>query len=96
MQYFFMQLAQKLTPGTDIDIPTLTGDEVLQNSLNIAYFLAGVIAVITIIVGGMMYANSSGDAGAVTKAKNLILFSVIGLVVIFSAFAITQFVIGRF
>ena len=96
MKYFLLQLAQTLTPGTDVNIPTLSGDEVLQNGLNIAYFLAGVIAVITIIVGGMMYATSSGDAGAVTKAKNLILFSIIGLVVIFSAFAITNFVIGRF
>lgn len=96
MMYYLLQFAQKLTPGTDIDIPTLSGDQLLQNGLNLAYFVAGIIAVIVIIVGGIMYATSSGEAAAVTKAKNLILYSVIGLVVIFAAFAITNFVIGRF
>lgn len=98
MQYYLLKLAQTIStgPGGDIDIPTPTGDEVLQNGLNIAYFLAGIIAVITIIIGGIMYATSSGDSGAVTKAKNLILYAIVGLVAIFAAFAITNFVIGRF
>lgn len=91
-----LKLAVTIGPGGQIDnVPTLTGDEVLQNGLNLAYFLAGIIAVIVIIVGGIMYATSAGDSGAVTKAKNLILFAVVGLVVVLSAFAITNFVIGR-
>ncbi|MFZ2126004.1 MAG: hypothetical protein WAV04_00650 [Candidatus Microsaccharimonas sp.] len=96
MMYYLLQFAQKLTPGTDVNIPTLTGDELLQNGLNLAYFVAGIIAVIVIIVAGIMYATSSGESGAVTKAKNMILYSIVGLVVIFSAFVITNFVIGRF
>jgi len=95
MKYFLLQFAQKLS-ADDVNIPKLTGEQVLQNGLNITYFLAGIIAVIVIIVGGIMYATSSGDSGRVGKAKNLILFSVIGLVIIFAAFAITNFVIGRF
>jgi hypothetical protein len=96
MQYYLLKLAQTITPGQDVDIPSLSADEVLQNGLNIVYFLAGAIAVIVVIVGGIMYATSSGDSGAVTKAKNLILYAIVGLVVIFAAFAITNFVIGRF
>lgn len=95
MKNFFTQLAQTIDAGS-VGIPELTGGEVLQNGLNITYFVAGIIAVIVIIVGGIMYATSSGDSGAVGKAKNLILFSVVGLVVILSAFAVTNFVIGRF
>jgi len=41
-----------------------------------------------------MYASSAGDAAAVTKAKNLIVFAVVGIVVILSAFAVTNFLIG--
>lgn len=96
MQYYLLKLAQTLTPGVDIDIPTPSDDEVLQNGLNIAYFVAGIIAVIVIIIGGIMYATSSGEAGALTRAKNMILYSIVGLVVIIAASAITNFVIGRF
>lgn len=96
MQYYLLKLAQTITPGKDVDIPTLSGEDVLQNGLNIAYFAAGFTAVIVIIIGGIMYATSSGEPGAVTRAKNMILYSIIGLVVILSATAITNFVIGRF
>jgi len=95
MKYILLQLAQTID-ATDSNIPTLTSGEVVTNTLNLAYFLAGIIAVIVIIIGGIMYTTSAGNAGSVTKAKNMILFSVIGLVVILSAFALTNFVIGRF
>lgn len=95
MQYYLLKLAQTID-AQDNGIPELTEDVVLQNALNITYFLAGIIAVIIIIVGGIMYATSAGDSGAVTKAKNLILYAIVGLVVIFAALAITNFVIGRF
>jgi hypothetical protein len=95
MKSLFLQLAQLIDPN-DVGVQPLSAGDVLQNGLNITYFIAGIIAVIVIIVGGIMYATSSGEAGNVTKAKNLILFAVVGLVVIFSAFAITNFVMGSF
>jgi len=95
---FLRTLAVTLVDGgtTDIDIPKLTGEQVLQNGLNIAYFLAGTIAVIVIIIGGIMYATSAGNAGSVTKAKNMILYSVVGLVIVIIAWAITNFIITTF
>ena len=101
MDKMIVQLAALLKAGTDesageVNIPQLTADEVLQNGLNILYFLAGVVAVIVIIIAGIYYATSSGDSGKVTKAKNMILYSIVGLVIILSAFAITNFVVGRF
>ena len=94
-----MHLAQSLSAGTgngQVNIPSLKADEVLHNALTITYFLAGVIAVIIIIIGGITFATSSGDSAKVAKAKNMILYAVIGLVVILAAFVITSFVIGRF
>ena len=78
------------------NIPTLSSEQVLQNGLNIAYLLAGIIAVIVIIIGGFMYTTSAGDSSGVTKAKNMILYAVVGLIVIIAAFAITNFVLGNF
>jgi hypothetical protein len=77
-------------------IPVLTGEQILQNILNTAYFIMGIIAVIVIIIAGITYATSAGDSAKVTKAKNQILYAVIGIVVILSAFAITNFIIGAF
>ena len=100
MMYYLLQFAQKLTPGDGtggtVNVEVLTGDQILQNGLNLAYFVAGIIAVIVIIVAGIMYSTSGGESAALTRAKNLILYSIVGLVVIFSAFVITNFVIGRF
>ncbi len=79
-----------------VNIPTISAEQVVQNALNIMYMLMGIIAVIVIIVAGIMYSTSGGDSGRVSKAKNMILYAVIGIVVIIAAFAITNFVIGAF
>lgn len=61
--------------------------------LNIVYMVAGIVAVIAIIVGGIRYVVSNGDAAGVKSAKNTILYAVAGLVVVIAAAAITDFVI---
>jgi len=94
--YIALKLLSALIDADKAGIPELKGEDVLQNALNITYLVAGIVAVITIIVGGIMYSVSACESGSVTKAKNMILYSVIGLVVVLSAFAITNFVIGRF
>jgi len=100
MKYMLIQFAQKLTPGTNpdtqVNVPTVTGDDLLTNGLNIVYFVAGLIAVIVIIVGGITYATSRGEAAKLTNAKHLILYAIVGLGVILVAFTITNFVMGAF
>jgi hypothetical protein len=92
MNLFLLQLARTISA----DIPTISANDLLTNALNTVYFLAAIVAVIVIIVAGLAYSTSGGDSGKVTKAKNQILFAVIGLVVVLAAFAITNFVIGQF
>lgn len=87
--------AQTLDPNA-LNIPTISGDAGIAGILSIVYFVAGIVAVIVIIIAGYTYTTSGGDAGGVKKAKNMILYSVIGLVVIMMAFVITQFIAGRF
>ena len=95
MKELLLYAALKVS-AKDTNIPTLTGDELLRNSLNIVYFVAGVLAVIMIVVSGIMYTISGGDTGKVAKAKNMLTYSIVGLIIVLSAFAITNFVIGRF
>lgn len=56
--------------------------------------IAGIVAVIFVIIGGIKYSLSSGDPGEISKAKNTILYSIVGLVVVMSAFMIIRFVTG--
>ena len=51
------------------------------------------LAVVMIIIGGINYALSQGDPGKVKKAKDTILYGIVGLVVSLLAFAIVQFVL---
>ncbi|MCL2094672.1 hypothetical protein FWH13_00965 [Candidatus Saccharibacteria bacterium] len=53
---------------------------------------AGVLSVIFIIVGGIRYITSGGDAEKVKKAKNTILYACIGLAVAILAGAIALFI----
>lgn len=80
---------------TDIkNLPVQTADSFFVSALGLVYWIGGVIAVIVIIIAGYSYVTSAGDAGAITKAKNSILYGVIGLVVVLMAFVITRIVIG--
>ena len=66
---------------------------VIQTVINVILAVVGVIAVIMIIIGGIQYSTSSGDTGKVKKAKDTILYGIIGLVIALLAFAIVNFVL---
>ena len=61
--------------------------------INVIVGVVGFVAVIVIILGGVQYTTSAGDAGKVKKAKDTILYGIIGLVVALLAFAIANFVL---
>ena len=90
----FTNIAQTLS-SQDVNIPNGSADQVLAAGLNIAYLVGGIIAVIVIIIAGFTLVTNGGEPEAVKKAKNMILYAVIGLVVIMIAFTVTWFVVGR-
>ena len=63
--------------------------------INVVLGLIALAAVIMIIIGGLNYTTSQGDAAKVKKAKDTILYGVIGLVIVLLAFAIVNFVLGQ-
>ena len=69
--------------------------KVIKNVVNVLLFIVGAASVIMIVVGGLRYVTSGGDSGAVNGAKNTILYSVVGLVVAFMAYAIVNFVLKQ-
>ncbi len=66
----------------------------IKNILETVYLWIGIIAVIVIVIGGIKYMTSNGEAEKIKGAKNAITYAIIGLVVTLAAFAITEFFIG--
>ena len=81
--------------GRSVDVPqVLANQSTLEGILSVAYFWAGAVAVIVIVIAGFFYVTANGNAQQIERAKNAILGGVIGLVVIMVAFVITQLVIN--
>jgi ABC-type Fe3+ transport system permease subunit len=68
---------------------------VIVGIINGIVAILGIVAAIFVIVGGVNYMTSQGDPGKLQKAKNTILYSVIGLIIAALAFAIVNFVVAN-
>lgn len=68
----------------------------VKDILNVVFLVVGILAVIMIIVGGVFMMISAGDPGKIKRAKDTIMYSVIGLIITLLAFAIVNFVVGMF
>lgn len=69
---------------------------IIKAVVNTLLFLIGVASVIVIIFGAITYTTSAGSAEAIKKAKDMILYAIVGLVIAFSAYAIVNWVLKAF
>lgn len=81
----------------DFDIPhtTVTSTGSVHTILQIVFAIAGGVAFLIIIVAGLRFILSQGDPQNVSKARNTIIYAVIGLIICIAAFSIVTFVTGR-
>ena len=89
---------KKACNGNTTVCPSSSDDglfKIARNIINVILTAAGIISVIVIIIGGISYTVSSGDQAKVKKAKDTILYAVIGLAVSIMSFAIVNFVLTR-
>ncbi len=103
----FLDMAQAHAVGTISDGATsargqgqpldLFGDTgVFSKISSVLLFIVGAIAVIMIVIGGLRYVVSGGDASQVQSAKNTILYALVGVIVAILAYAAVNFVIASF
>ncbi len=71
-------------------------DVASKRIINILLLVAGAVAVIYLIIGGYQYMTAGGNADTSSSARSTILNALIGLVIIFSAYAIVAFVLKKF
>lgn len=65
----------------------------LQTIINVVLGVLGLVAVMMIILGGFNYMTSQGEPSKTAKARNTILYGVVGLLIALLAFAIVNFVL---
>lgn len=92
-----LQETCKLDPSS----PICSGNNTTVNSLvktivNTLLFILGAISVIVIVISGIMFSTSAGDAGKVKKAKDAAMYAVIGLAIASFSYAIAGWVVDRF
>lgn len=91
-----MLLAQDLDIINPVLNPRLGADDshasiqlMLRLVLDMVFIIAGLWFFVQIILGGYSYITAAGDKDSVQKARQRIQQSVIGLVIVFAAFAIS-------
>jgi hypothetical protein len=81
------------TCATPTGVPsTLSIGGLFGTVANVLIFGVGAISVIVLIIGGLRYVVSAGNAAQVQGAKNTILYAIVGIVVAVAAYALVNFV----
>lgn len=74
----------------------LTGNNgIIVKATNLIALIAGIAAVIMIIVAGIKFITSQGDSGSVGEARKTIIYASVGLVVIVLARTIITYVVSK-
>jgi hypothetical protein len=69
---------------------------VVANVIEMLLYVAGIAAVVIIVIGGIQYIVSQGEPDKTAKAQSTILNSLIGLVIAVMAATVINYVAGRF
>lgn len=74
---------------------TKTDSNTIQTISNLVFGLLGGISVLIIVIAGLRFVINQGNPQEVTKARNTIIYALLGLVVALSAWTIVSFVLGK-
>lgn len=86
---------RRLTSGAAIDDGLPKVEPSLTDTIGFVMLIIGLISVLMIVLQGMRYALSRGNAEKTAAARNGIIYSLVGAVVALSSWSFVQFVLGR-
>ncbi|MFA5109004.1 MAG: pilin [Patescibacteria group bacterium] len=79
-----------LTNPLSVDSP----QALIGRIINTALGVVGSLALLMFVFGGLTWMTSSGNQEKVKKGRDIIVWSAIGLAVIFTSYALTRFVLS--
>ena len=75
------------------DVAHIRGiEKVVENTLSVILYFAGVVLFIMLLVGGFKYITSGNNPESLQSAKNTLTYAIVGIIVIASAFLIINFI----
>ena len=66
-------------------------NSIWTNIINMMIYVVGAVAVLMVVIGGLRYVLSGGDASQTKSAKDTILYSIVGVVIAIMSYAIVNF-----
>jgi hypothetical protein len=92
------QIGQQNTTAFAENAGLVSGDllTIIGRIIYVLLSLLGVVFLLLMLYAGYLWMTAGGDEKKVAEAKNIIRNAIIGVVIIASAFAITNFVLGLF
>ncbi len=94
----FVMLSQKVSTAgitvgdVSVNLPTISANSVILNAIQWVIGIGGLIALIFVVYGAVVYVTSRGEPDKIQTAKRAILYAMIGLVIVALAQTITSFV----
>ena len=74
------------------NIPSLTVDRIVQGVINVFLIGAALIFFFMLVLGGIKWIMSEGDEGKVKSARDQVQNALVGLVIVFAAWAILRLI----
>jgi len=87
--------ATELFPKPSAVPQVQANSDLVASVMKVIFTTAGIVAVLIITIAAFQYVLSQGDPQKTTKAKNTILYAVVGLIVAIAGYSIVAFVIGK-
>ncbi len=81
--------------GYDLSPEDDTLERIITRNITLVLSLVGVIFIILIIYAGINWMTASGSEEKVNKAKKIITNSIIGLIIVIAAYAISYFIVAQ-
>lgn len=80
------------TGGPDTGVAV---EDIIKIALQILSFVAGIIAVIMIIIAGFKFMTGGGDPSSIASARSTLLYAIVGIIVVVFAQLVVRFVLER-
>lgn len=89
MNILFSTVYAGLIPTTGVAVPTaITVEGIIAWAITTLIVVAGLIFLVMLLIGGLRWILSGGDKASTEAARGQVTAALIGLVIVFSAYAV--------
>jgi hypothetical protein len=94
----FFKIDDTRFPGVESVTPFIESNRLIKElvgATNLTLTIAGPFAILSLIAGGVLYVFANGEDEKIERAKKIMLWSIIGLIIMYGAFGIVSTFVSR-